>query len=646
MHISTLTSAVVGLIGLCAVPHASPMAQNSDLSAQGTRLTPTSPFPVEVTVSPTGTLEVAGAGALFYSPQATSRVKVQPGRADLVGITSRLSVETSDGRRSEIANVLGAAIWATDVERIVVLEDHCSNTAPRMLSVLNLRGERLFSRAVVGVTNPALSSDGTHFAFRDRNALMVLDLVTFELGRYQRFEHFAVGNGGMVAGTRFGARNVVEVTRPDGSGWQRRTAEPVRHLAVLDESIVAMGRTSLVEFEDARAPWRLRASASPDAELYDLRVQSGSAFVGERQRGSGTSRGRLLTVTPGAATMATWTTAVRVPTAPDVMPSGVGEIPWPLRPNAQHPIGNSYAEYQRYGGSPYMHPGIDVLGAPQQPVFAVEAGEVKAVLTTSGQYHWRVAIGNAPGSAASEGYLYAHLIQSTIAVDSGDIVAAGDYLGDLVAWPVANFTHVHFARIEDSGAQWSGSWLNTDNPHLDLPRRTDATAPVFEPAIGGDSFAFCRNESSTYLSPSSLAGRVDIIARVSDTIASTWRCSVQTLRYSIYPEGSPNAPVVDHRLAVAFDMATDTYAGGPVDPFLVDLLFKQDSTCQTEGNYGDREFYHVVTNSNGDETYELSDMAESWDTTAVPNGRYVIEVLAADAAGNSSLESMTVTVAN
>lgn len=644
MRSPRLTAAVIGSIFLPAVLPTGALAQSSGLSAPGARLASSSAFPVEVTVSSTGTLGVAG--GLSYSPQATSRVAVQPSRADLVGITWRLNVETSDGRRSEIGGVTGAAVWATDVERIVVLEDHCSNSAPRMLSVLSLRGERLFSRAVVGVTNPTLSSDGTHFAFRDRNSLLVLDLLTFELGRHQRFEHFAVGNCGMVAGTRFGEPRVVDVTLPDGSGWQRQMAEPVRRLAVLGSSVVALGRNSLVEFGDAREASRLRASASPGAELQDLRVQSGSMFVGERQKGAGTSRGRLLSVTSSAASAGTWTTAVRVPTVPDIAPSLASEIPWPLRPNAQHPIGNSYAEYQQYGGSPYMHPGIDVLGAPMQPVFAVEGGEVKAVLTTSGQYHWRVAIGNTPGSGTSEGYLYAHLIQSTIAVDIGDIVAAGDYLGDLVPWPVANFTHVHFARIEDSGAQWSGSWLNTDNPHLDLPRRTDATAPVFEPAIGGDSFAFCRNETSTYLSPSSLDGRVDIIARVSDTIASTWRCSVQTLHYSIYPEGSPQAPVVDQRLAVAFDMATDTYAGGPVDPFLVDLVFKQDTTSPTQGNYNGREFYHVVTNSNGDEIYEPSDMAESWDTTAVPNGRYVIEVLAADAAGNSTLESMTVTVAN
>ena len=222
-----------------------------------------------------------------------------------------------------------------------------------------------------------------------------------------------------------------------------------------------------------------------------------------------------------------------------------------------------------------------------------------------------------PGAAQSEGYLYAHLHLPTIAVSPGDLVVKGQYLGDLVFWPVADFTHTHFARIVDAGVQWQGDWLNTDNCHLQHPRRTEASVPVFEPAIGNDLFAFCRNDTSNYLNPNALRGQVDIIAHVGDTIDSTWVCTVQTLRYSIHPAGNPGAPVIDDRLAVEFDMPMDTYIGGPVDDFLVDLLYKQDSTCQTRGDYNAREFFHILTNSDGDETYEASDVAESWDTRRV-----------------------------
>ena len=56
--------------------------------------------------------------------------------------------------------------------------------------------------------------------------------------------------------------------------------------------------------------------------------------------------------------------------------------------------------------------------------------------------------------------------------------------------------------------------------------------------------------------------------------------------------------------------------------------------------------FHLVTNSDGDDAYEPGDVTEAWDTKAVPNGDYVIEVVAYDAAGNAAAASMTVTVDN
>ena len=280
-----------------------------------------------------------------------------------------------------------------------------------------------------------------------------------------------------------------------------------------------------------------------------------------------------------------------------------------------------------------------------EPVYAVADGVVKAVLTTSGQYHWRVAIGG-PGSGTTQGHLYAHLRQSSIAVNVGDTVVAGQYLGDLVPWPTSNFTHVHFNSLEDRGNQWFGDWLVPNNVHEDLEHVHESSAPVFENARGNGLFAFCRNETSNYLNPNSLNGKVDIIAHVGDRLNSSWTCSVQTLRYSIYPAGNPGAPVVDNKLSVHFDMALDTYGSGTIDGFLVDLLYKEDSTCNTDGDYNSREFFHILTNSNGDRIYDAADQNEAWDTNAVPNGDYVIEAVAIDAAGNRSTASMTVTVSN
>ena len=43
---------------------------------------------------------------------------------------------------------------------------------------------------------------------------------------------------------------------------------------------------------------------------------------------------------------------------------------------------------------------------------------------------------------------------------------------------------------------------------------------------------------------------------------------------------------------------------------------------------------------------ETSDQNESWDTTTVSNGAYVVTVRAKDQAGNEVTESMSVTVNN
>jgi hypothetical protein len=93
-------------------------------------------------------------------------------------------------------------------------------------------------------------------------------------------------------------------------------------------------------------------------------------------------------------------------------------------------------------------------------------------------------------------------------------------------------------------------------------------------------------------------------------------------------------------------MSLDTYGSGTIDSFLVDLIYKEDSTCNTNGDYNSREFFYVVTNSDGDQTYNTADQNESWNTANVANGDYVVEVVARDVAGNQSTDSMVVTVNN
>jgi hypothetical protein len=158
--------------------------------------------------------------------------------------------------------------------------------------------------------------------------------------------------------------------------------------------------------------------------------------------------------------------------------------------------------------------------------------------------------------------------------------------------------------------------------------------------------AFCDDNTSTYHDPDSLVGKVDLVAHVGDRIKSDWVVCAQEIRYHIYPAGRPEFPVVNDKLAVYFDHSIDVYQGGAMDQLLVPILFKHDSVCQTAGDYYSREFYHILSNSDGDSIPEVTDEEESFNTALLPDGEYVVRLRALDVAGNTASDSMTVLLAN
>jgi len=72
----------------------------------------------------------------------------------------------------------------------------------------------------------------------------------------------------------------------------------------------------------------------------------------------------------------------------------------------------------------------------------------------------------------------------------------------------------------------------------------------------------------------------------------------------------------------------------------------QEPDCLTECNDVRRIFYHTITNTDGDGICEEADTLGAWDTSALPDGDYVVRVEAIDAAGNATVDSMIVTTAN
>ena len=310
------------------------------------------------------------------------------------------------------------------------------------------------------------------------------------------------------------------------------------------------------------------------------------------------------------------------------------------------PVGNSYDEIQDYssGVSIYPHPGVDLLGVYLQDVYSVKSGFVKAILTTSGDFHWRIAIGNENIPDSSTGYLYAHLEETSIPYVVGDSVAEGDIIGQLVDFPVTGFVHCHFARIYDEGLTWSGGWWTYDNPLSYMVNHFDSMPPVFERTIGNDAFAF-RDSSDTYLSPDSLFGKVKIISKVFDQINSTWHVDVNKLRYSLSPLSSPQTMLLD-TFAYEFNFFNDFYNAGPYIQQLLRTIYSFDQTCYSIGNYTYRNFYHILSNSDGNDTIDDVDSLQMFDTRLFADGDYIFRVTAFDPSENSSSDSMVIKLRN
>jgi len=325
---------------------------------------------------------------------------------------------------------------------------------------------------------------------------------------------------------------------------------------------------------------------------------------------------------------------------------------WPIPPVTEvHPLGNNWGEFQDYGGGPYFHNGIDIItpDTAGAEVRAVRHGWVKGWGTIQAELHYRLAVGDTDFSftGRAEGWLYAHIDPARWHKNLGDEVQEGELIGYLVDWPIdATFDHCHFARISDTGATWqrfpNPTWWFIQNPLTIIRPNTDTRPPIFQNARPGGRFAFCNNNTSTYQNPTSLAGDVDIIARVYDLTGATtgdtvWdKLAPYELDYMI--RRRDGLVVVPWTISVQF---SNLLVGN-----LVNVVYKDDNTCNSRGDYNYRDYYYIVTNTDGDTIIESSDTQGKWATAAVGDGDYWVIVRATDVVGNTTIDSMLVRTAN
>ncbi|MBU8932800.1 MAG: peptidoglycan DD-metalloendopeptidase family protein [candidate division Zixibacteria bacterium] len=331
--------------------------------------------------------------------------------------------------------------------------------------------------------------------------------------------------------------------------------------------------------------------------------------------------------------------------------ANVVALDWPVFPDSTvHRLGNNYGQFQCYGGSscsPYMHSGIDIMVPPGTPVYAIKSGWVKAIITTSAELHWRVVVGDSAGTDTCLAYMYAHLTQYSITVtglEVGDWVEEGTKLGEIVSFPY-DFHHLHFSLIRFWGEQWRWEtdwyyWEFAGNLLDELDGLYDPDPPVFDDVWPDQLLAFSDNLSKTYFSgDDSISGDVDIICRAYDYINDyDHKLIPYQLEYAIEGDSS-----ITWTNSFCFTGSLGRYSEINDDVY---VIFRNDDVCETYGDYDLRQYYFIMTNTDGDSTIELEDVPECWSTASFHNGDYMVRVRAHDRAGNSTEDSMIVTVSN
>ncbi len=517
--------------------------------------------------------------------------------------------------------LIGTSLFPIANGYLTIVTEH--ENIPTWLRLYDKSGNLILTKEFNKIINLSITENGKFAALYNGNVLQVLDITKLQLTSFERSIQFAVNDSGVP----------IFVDQDENIHFQNHifsVNENIRTVLFHNEIPLLITEHSIYKIEQT-----LQKIHTFTGRIFEAKIIENSLYVVIKNN----SNYKLLKFDNSkdieqVDEIFFERSSNRIH-EPIFAPLNYGEEDFPF------PIGNSYAEIQQYGNTPYLHPGVDYLGDDYQEVYAVHNGFVKAILTTGGDPYWRIAIANEDIPTETQGYLYAHLNENSFTVNVGDEVVAGDFLGTLYPWNYFDFTHTHFSRVFCTGSQWYGDWWTTENNLFDVTNIQDTIPPIFEDAINDERFAF-RNSNRNYLDPLDLNGEFDIITKCYDLANHWyWKIDLYDLSYSLCSIDNPDS-ILFQKFAFVYDFDLDTYINSNVDFMILNTIYSRDATCYSIGNYQEREYYHIITNSNGDSLITEDDATESFDSAQFPDNYYYFKVTAHDASLNTTVDSMLV----
>lgn len=322
---------------------------------------------------------------------------------------------------------------------------------------------------------------------------------------------------------------------------------------------------------------------------------------------------------------------------------------WPVEPtNTEHPIGNSFGEFQNYAGV-YQHTGIDILVTPRLDAAGnVDATAPWIVAAVGGTVSFRSDVAasmyNGTTLDGTDGitYRYWHLQSGSydasyvLNTNNGTAVAAGDRIAQIVRW-VCDYHHLHY------DLQNATSFLS---PLAGITPNPDSLAPEIA-SLGLGQPGTRPWTQYTPAAPGAcviVSGDVDVVPQLRDrddagsTLAGAATVGTYDLRWRACPDGSPSCPwLATHRLD---DMPLAWGTGGNADSA---AQFSLNSPWVSDTNYCAAAWaYPVVSHWSAG----APSAATHWSTAGLPNGAYSVSVEATDFVGNVTTRSVHACVQN